>query len=235
MKKKSDSTPLRQFAVPALLLLLAAALSSSCSQAAPRISSLSVRLVYRWVDGRAAERLSLFVYGADEDGEADLEELHLLNDEAELHWAMGSGDWVSVERSGDTWIGAHSLAMPAGDQFPRGSYRVVLVDKGGLRAERVFSLDQDRTPRRPFPTLSIAKGRYRAASSYPKNSLVVYDASGAALRTVPLKAAEGAVSELGLPQGARSVALWAEDEGTLTAALAEPTELAPLDEGASRP
>jgi hypothetical protein len=233
VKKKRAAPQFRPRAALAALLLAAAA--SSCSQSAPRISSLSVRLVYRWVDGRAAERLSLFVYGADEDGDADLEELHLLNDEAQLHWSMASGDWISAERSGDAWIGAHALAMPGGDQFPRGVYRVVLVDKGGQRAERVFSLDQDLAPGRPFPTLSFAEGRYRVASSYPKNSLVVYDAAGAGIRTVLLKTAEGAVSDLGLPTGARSAALWAEDEGNLTAALTEPAALPPLDEGKARP
>lgn len=217
------------------LSLFALTMTLSCSQSSPRISSLSARLVYRWVSGAPVERLSLFVLGNDDDGQVDLAELYLLNDEAQLYWSMESENWVTTERSGDTWIGAHELAMVGDAPFPRGTYRIVLVDKGGLRTERTFSLDQPNPPSKRFPTLSVSAGRYRVSSEYPKNTLLVYGPSGAALRMLPLKTAEGTLSELNLPKDAKSFALWAEDEGNLTAALTQPVDASPLDEGRSRP
>ncbi len=190
------------------LLCLSAAAIISCSQSAPRIDSVSLRLTYR-ADG--AERLSFFALAADDDGLLDLEELHLLNDRAQLYWTLRSDDWLEVDRSGETWVGSHSIAMPDDAGFPRGIYRAVLVDKGGSRAERTVSFEAPAKSARPFPLLSIASGRYRAVSAYPSNTIVAYDQTGSRVKTVALKRLEGPLTDLALPGAAASIALWAED------------------------
>jgi hypothetical protein len=204
------------------LFVLAAASALSCSQSAPRIDSAFLRLTYRQ---GGVEGLSFFVLAADEDGSLDLEELHLLNDRAQLYWTLTAKDWITEERVGETWIGTHSLTMPDGEKFPRGPYRIVLADKGGDRAERTISLDPPLSPARAFPSFSAAGGRYRVSSSYPANSIVAYDEAGAAVRTVVLQAREGRIADLDLGPTARSIALWAVDEESGVAALTDPMSL----------
>lgn len=214
------------FRAAAALLAVCTALFS-CSQAAPRLDSVSLRLVYRAGGGGTGvvERLSFFALVSDEDGILDLDALHLLNDSSQLYWSLSAKDWLKVEKSGETWIGSHSLSMNDGVPFPRGVYRAVLVDKGGERAERTVSFSPPAEPARRYPSFSAAKGRYRVVSEYPKNSVVAYDASGAIARTVALKNKEGALSELDLGPAVQSLAVWAEDEESRTAALTDPLSL----------
>lgn len=202
-------------AVPVLFLC-------ACSQSAPRLDSVSLRLTYR---SGGVERLSFFALASDDDGILDLEELHLLHDRSQLYWSLSASDWLRAERTGETWIGSHSIAMPDDAPFPRGSYRAVLVDKGGSRAERSVGFDPPAAAARAFPSLSIAAGRYRIASAYPKNSIVAYDASMAVAKTVVPKASEGPISELGLASTARFIALWAEDDERMVGALTDPAPL----------
>lgn len=195
---------------------------ASCSQAAPEIQAASLRLLYR--EG-GTERLSFFALVADEDGMIDLEELHLLHDERQLYWTLTEADWIKVEKPGETWVGSHSLVMHDELAFPRGTYRAVLIDKGGDRAERQAVLTAPARPRSAFPRVAFSGGRYRVTSTYPEHTLIVYDPSGATVKTVQLKAKEGTLADLGLPPNARSAAILAEDDETGVAAF---TEAVPL-------
>ncbi|MFA6505101.1 MAG: hypothetical protein WCT14_03325 [Treponemataceae bacterium] len=206
-------------------LLVACALLFSCSHAAPRLDSVSLRLVYR---AAGVERLSFFALVADEDGFLDLDALHLLNNSSQLYWSLSAKDWLKVERTGETWIGSHTIAMADDAKFPRGAYRAVLVDKGGDRIERTVAFDPPLASARRFPSLSGTKGRYRVISEYPKNVIVGYDSSGAQSRTVQLKAKEGLLSELELGPAIQSIALWAEDEESRVAALTDPVSIKAL-------
>ncbi len=215
---------------------LALAALASCSQTAPRLVAVSLKLVYRQSGASYVERLSCFAFAEDEDGEADLEELRIVNDRSQLYWKVTSQDWVSLVKTGQTWIGSHSLSMPEGGTIPRGTYRIVLLDKGGERDERAVSFEAPLASARPFPSLSFSGGAYAVSSSYPKNLLVVYDASGTVLRNIDLSVKTGKVADLSLGQSARSAALWAEDEASSVAVLTDPIPLEQgLDEGRRAP
>jgi hypothetical protein len=207
-----------RFCVLALLAVLAL---DSCSQAAPRLVAVSLRLVYYRTGAAVSERLSCFVLADDDDGEADLEELRIINDRAQLYWTLKSSDWLSVVKTGQTWFGSHAISMPEGMRFPRGTYRIVLVDKGGERNERTVAFEAPIVSERPFPTLSIEDGSYIVTSNYPKNLLVTYGASGAILRSLELTARSGKIADLSLGPNVHSIALWAEDEGSSVAAFTQ--------------
>ncbi len=205
----------------ALVSLLAVLYFGACSQAAPSLLSVELRLVSQAADmGAYKERLSFFVLAADDDGIIDLDELYLLNDQSQLFWSLDASEWIRVDAPGQTWLGSHSLAMPQGDAFPRGLYRAVLIDKSGERAERQTALDVDEGTAKPLPLFTIENGRYSIVSDYQSNSIVFYDGAMKIIETKPFPALEGSLSELGRPAGARYVALWAED-GAQTAALTE--------------
>lgn len=207
------------FCVSSLIIIAALA---SCSQAKPRIIGVSLKLVYRQMGAAPVERLSCFVFAEDDDGDADLEELRLVNDRSQLYWTLTSSDWITVVKTGQTWFGSHAISMPEGMKFPRGSYRLVLVDKGGERDERALSFDAPSKSERPFPALAFSSGSYAVSSAYPKNLLIAYGASGAVLRTLELTEKEGKLADLSLGPNVVTVALWAEDEAGSVAAFTDP-------------
>jgi len=205
--------------------MLAIFVFGACSQADPKIVSSSFRLAYRSFDSSISETLSFFILASDDDGIADLESMYLLNDDAQLFWKLTVDDWLVSERSGETWVGSHALSMPGGSPFPRGTYRAVLMDKGGARSERPVFLNAPKQLRHPFPSFSINAGKYAAVSTWQRNSLVSYDASGAILRVENLKAKEGALTDLKLGVNVVSVALLTEDDENFVTALTPPVKI----------
>jgi hypothetical protein len=200
----------------AALLVLA-----GCSQAAPRIPAAQLRLVYRQEDGAVRERFSFFISAEDEDGTEDLAEVYLLHDREQLVWKLTDADWIRVEKSGQTWIGSHDIAMADDASLPRGAYRAVLVDKSGARAERTLAFDDASGQRRAFPSLDLEKKRYAVVSDYPDHQLIVYDEKGGLIKKLPLTTRTGSLADLKLPPAARSVALWAEDPVAGVAAMTD--------------
>ncbi|MCL2557921.1 MAG: hypothetical protein FWE09_05530 [Treponema sp.] len=191
----------------------------SCSRSEPRIAFGYIALVYYEEEGGAEERFSFFVLAEDDDGLANLSELFLYHDHEQLRWRIGSEDWTVHESAGRTWIGTRAIAPGEIGLLPRGQFRAVLVNLGGERTERLFSFDAPTAPRFAFPALQIADGNFSIESAYPTNSFVCYDEQGNFVGVVELSALSGSISSLNLPNGARLVALWAEDSLHYTSAF----------------
>jgi hypothetical protein len=120
---------------------------------------------------------------------------------------------------GKTWIGSRSIAMPENEILPRGRYRAVLINKGGERAERIFTFDAPEDPPYPFPVLFIEEGAYRIDSAYPGHRLICYDQQGNIVDTLAVSGFEGSLDDI--PENGRSIALWAEDPEYHVSALTE--------------
>jgi hypothetical protein len=193
----------------------------SCSRAEPNIAFGTLRLVYFQGAQGPEERFSFFVIPEDEDGDEDLADLYLYHDREGLCWHLTSGDWVTLQGEGQTWIGSRNIAMIDNSALPRGQFRAVLVDKGGEQSERLFSFDAPQEARHPFPFLHIDEGYYRIESEYPEHYFICYDGSGAFLRNIPVTVLEGELASLDLPRETRAVALWAEESEYFTSALTD--------------
>ena len=134
------------------------------------------------------EQLSLFLKVADDDGFDDLDSLYLINDAAELFWEIDSSEWITGnmdEGEGENWIGSNTITMQDLSGFPRGEYRVVLIDAAGERVEKeiyistpTFSLD-----RLPFPSATIGEENVSFISSFKIKNVWVYDESGSFIKT----------------------------------------------------
>jgi hypothetical protein len=218
---------LKNLPVFAAILLLLFFCFFSCSQAGPEINYGFLELVYYENGGRPVERFTFFILPHDNDGLEDLEDLWLYHDWEGLSWHITSRDWVKETIGGDTWIGSRSIAMEDGTSLPRGQFRAVLVDKGGNRTERLLSFDSPPERERPFPSLKINGGSYIIDSRYSQQNLLAYDNEGNYLSTVIPSLSEGAISALGLPSGAESLALWARDPVRAVSAF---TDIVPLRE-----
>ena len=204
--------------VPLLLICLPAL---SCSRTEPRIPFGFIELNYYPGDTRPIEHFSFFVIAEDDDGMENLSELRLIHDREGLEWIISSEDWIHHEEDGKHWVGSRSIAMTGDNTLPRGQYRAVLVNKGGEKSERLLVFDAPEDPRYPYPFLRIEEGIYRIDSRYPANSFLVYDQQGNIIRTLTVPYLEGPVSALGLPNNARFLALWAQDEEYHTSAMTE--------------
>ena len=203
--------------VMALCLLL---VFFSCSRSEPRILYGFIELVYYSGTDRAEERYSFFILAEDDDGVENLLELYLYHDREGLRWLINSTDWIQYEEDGKTWIGSRNIAMEAAS-LPRGQYRAVLVNRGGEKTERRFTFDGPENPPYPFPSFSVDDGVYRIDSRYPVNHLVCYDQQGRAVQTLAFSGIQGNIRDLGLPNNARTAALWAEDPDYRISAFTE--------------
>jgi len=225
MEKMLPRGQLRITSFFGLLFFLLCAVYSACSRTEPVIEYGFVSLVYYQENDKIRERLSFFIIADDEDGIANLDELFLYHDYEQLHWRLGSSDWMTITNNEKTWIGSWSLSLDGDENIPRGQYRAVLINKGGEKTQRNFTFDPPETNTYPFPTLEIADGNYKVTSLYPQNRLICYDAAGRFVSTIRLNSKTGAVSSLNAPSNALSVALWAEDANYFTSALTEVVSL----------
>ena len=216
-----------QRAVRPVLFFLAVCLPVffSCSQASPEIVRGSLELVYYENGGNPVERFTFFILPRDDDGFDDLDELWLYHDWEGLSWHLTNKNWKKETIGSETWIGTRAIAMEDASPLPRGQFRAILVDKGGNRAERLFSFDAPPERERPFPFLSIVENHYQISSQYPQQNLLAYDREGNYLLTVAPPLLEGDLSGLGLPSQAESLALWARDPAKSVSAF---TDIVPL-------
>ena len=168
---------------PILLVLVAAfGLVFACSSAPPRITGLYSTLAV--VDNRTLqakyEQLSVFVQAEDENGFSDLAHLYVINDRANLYWALGPDSWERRGTQGQEWVGSNNIVMPDGSALPRGEYRVILVDISGARDERTFVLDHG--PTKPdaviFPALKLQSDQITVTGPYANDTVSVIDPTG---------------------------------------------------------
>jgi hypothetical protein len=211
------------FALTGAVLLFPALVS--CSRTEPKIAYGFIALVYYQDGTKPLERFSFFIIPDDEDGVENLDELFLYHDREQLRWRVKSDEWITLTQDEKTWIGSRSIACTDDTNLPRGQYRAVLVNKGGEKSERLFSFDAPESPRFPFPALEISEGRYKVDSAYPANRLICYDGEGNYISAISLSGLSGSISDLDLPQSARTAALWAEDPQYFTSACTDAASL----------
>jgi hypothetical protein len=193
----------------------------SCSRSEPKIAFGFLELVYYQGSSGPDERFTFFVLPEDDDGIENIEELQLRHDREGLRWVFTPEDWISFEEEGKIWVGSRSIAMIGNERLPRGSFRAVLINKGGEKSERTFVFDAPENSRFPFPVLRINDGWYQVESQYPSNKFICCNAQGEAIQVISLIDGEGPLSSLNLPQDTRSVALWAEDPEYLSSAMTD--------------
>jgi hypothetical protein len=199
---------------------MAGVLFFACSRGEPEILFGFMELVYYSGETKPEERYTFFVLPEDDDGIENLAELQLHHDREGLGWNISSDDWVSYEDGeGKTWIGSRSIAMPENEILPRGRYRAVLINKGGERAERIFTFDAPEDPPYSFPFLFIEEEAYRIDSAYPEHRLICYDQQGNIVDTLAVSGFEGSLDDI--PENGKSIALWAEDPEYHVSALTE--------------
>ncbi|MCL2180558.1 MAG: hypothetical protein FWB83_05470 [Treponema sp.] len=194
----------------------------SCSDSQPWISYGFIQLVLYQSDEGPKEYFSFFVIAEDDEGPENLEDLYLYHDREQLRWHINSEDWVTISHEEKTWIGTRGISIQQGS-LPRGSFRAVLVNKGGESSQRVFNFDG--AVRFPFPEITVSGGVYTVNSQWPVNRLVCYNREGDYAITITLESLSGRVSQLRLPSVVRTASLWVEDEDNFCSAFTDAVQL----------
>ncbi len=156
----------------------------SCSGKAPEILDVFPKLVL--VQDRdlgiVYEELSCFIRAQDEDGTDDFDVLYIINDDAELFWRLDPENWVQQEQKEEAWIGSNTIRMADYGPLPRGTYRVLLVDVAGKRAEREITLKEQEEFSPSFPSFEISDHTVLIRSVYKEATIWMYDDSGNFIR-----------------------------------------------------
>ncbi|MFQ3620497.1 MAG: hypothetical protein SNJ78_06080 [Spirochaetales bacterium] len=170
---------------------------ASCSGRYPKIQEIR----YRWVfiqettSSPPVETLSIAIYVTDEDGLEDLEAVALVNDRQELYWKVPKEQWEWKSFGGVKWLVCSALFPPSGKTFPRGTYRVIVRDMAGYRAEKDLSL-LGKAREVQFPRLERKGSNLILTPGSGSTLLVLTSPVGAILGSFPLKAGENPVQPI---------------------------------------
>ncbi|MBN2652419.1 MAG: hypothetical protein JXR63_08550 [Spirochaetales bacterium] len=153
----------------------------SCESSAPEISVVhwQLILVNDLERNIQYEKLSVFLQASDEDGEKDLDQIYVINDENELYWEIGSAQWTTMERDGSKWYGYSDFTMYDKSPFPRGKYRFMVTDVSGERDEKEIFVNIDRLDpaKIKFPSISVKDEKFYVDTEYENVMTIIYDAN----------------------------------------------------------
>ena len=189
-----------------LLLLLSAVLllSAGCGSSPPELkqSSSSLNIVMT-PEGELSSELLVLVNTEDEDGDEDVEELYVINDRLQLVWKVQRGSWSVRQNRGIDWNGSERFVMPSGELPPSGSYRLLVADRAGEKAEaEIFVPVIDSMPAEeefPFIVFADEGESFEIRSPESRNIISLYDAGETLL--VSFAATPGTVSVKSLKNG----------------------------------
>jgi hypothetical protein len=204
-------------------LLLAFGLQS-CSSSKPSLLALRWTVIDRpgAFDGAGAETLSVFASVDDEDGIDDLDKLYIINDSNETLWKLDKNSWEKSEMGGDTWIGSNALSLSDGTDIPAGTYRVLITDSSGERAEQSFSVTDNKEV--AAIKLSGTRDALEIMAPYPSTQLLCFDLSSTLSKSVGITPGTIRLSDAAdaaTANGTRSVSVISMDESKHRAIISE--------------
>lgn len=158
-------------AILAAAAILFVAAFSGCAQGTPEIRSSQVQLLrIQNASLSFSERLSVFVFFQDSDGEADFSRMTITHNETGLVWAVDKDQELVRMRGKDRWTGSNMLAGPGGDEIPGGPYTLSVYDLAGNEAVRTFNLIRPEFPERAPLKFSISGKNWTIDYSDPSLS-----------------------------------------------------------------
>ncbi|ULQ59788.1 hypothetical protein K7I13_15300 [Brucepastera parasyntrophica] len=110
--------------------------------------------------GNFTERLSVFAFFDDPDGNADFGEMELTHSDTGLFWVITPDESFVRLRGQNRWTGVNNLAGPAGKQFPSGNYSLKISDLAGNEDIYVFELVRPVFPESAPVAFSMSGGEW---------------------------------------------------------------------------
>ena len=154
----------------------------SCSGEPPQFQEVwwQLNLINDFSPEDPIQSLSLFIHAIDDDGDNDLENIYLINDESQLVWNIPLELWTTYTDQQIKWIGFNRLMAPGDGIFPEGDYRILLVDMGGERDEYSFYLRNNIVSNEELalPEVEFNQNKITVNSDYPKFQIWYYDNDG---------------------------------------------------------
>lgn len=172
-----------------LIGLLAGGISvGGCAVNPPFIIETFWQINYRigQTSPEPTEELVLFLHLSDEDGDDDIEAIELIHDGGELYWSLNPSTWERSEIDGELWYGSTAVRMYRDRRFPRGAYRIRVIDRAGESASSSLYSSSDRFEPEPelFPTLLAESHKVTIESIHDQRQLWFYDGGGGVVKVV---------------------------------------------------
>ena len=162
-------------------------LFTSCGNTPPRINQIYNQINFRLNPGSDAVTtgLSLYINADDDDGDDNIEFIHLVNEENQIFWRADNGLFSYRDRRGMRWLGIDNLSAADGQRLPAGEYKVLLTDRAGDKDEdSIFIPLMKQTPGdEDFAEVQIdnVSNKLVIESSEKRNILSFFDADGVSI------------------------------------------------------
>lgn len=173
-------------------ILISCSLFFSCSQEPPEIiqNYWQLTVVNNVINKTRYEELSLFLHVIDPDGIEDIESVYLIHDDSELFWKLEKQNWETYNNQDEQWLGSNAIVLNDYADFPRGTYRIIVIDATGERDKTEIFIGTETINKRqiPVPTAEVQKEVINIKSDYTQNSLRIYRDENRHLKTVKTEA-----------------------------------------------
>lgn len=219
------------------LVLAFVCFAAGCAQGSPEIRSSQVQLVRIQNPSLSfSERLSVFVFFQDSDGEADFSRMTVTHNETNLVWTVEKGQELVRMRGKDRWTGSNMLAGPGDAELPGGMYTISVFDMAGNEAIRSFNLIRPDFPERSPMKFSVSEENWSIeyagnSSPFSRVFLILSDQNGTVLYSWRVPATqelrqEGTLESLrALAKKAVTVQCYAETQNGSAGILLSPIPL----------
>ena len=169
------------------LVFIAVLLFFSCGNSPPEINQIYNQINFRLNPDtdRVYSGLVVLVNADDDDGEDNIEFVHIVNEKEQLYWVTDRAAMTERDSRGMKWMGFQNITMPEGESFPPGEYGVIVTDKAGDKDEDSIFIPLNReTPGQElFPKVRITDNplEMEVVSPERRNLISFYNSAGDSL------------------------------------------------------
>lgn len=119
------------FIITALVIIL------GCGNNIPELKQINSQINFSKLpdSDTVVTELVVLVNAEDEDGDDDIESLHVINEDGQLFWSVNRSNWSSRSSRGMKWLGYEKFLTADGSLAEAGEYRILVIDRAGERVE----------------------------------------------------------------------------------------------------
>lgn len=170
MTKKTFVLSLFSLILPCLVFFY------SCSDSAPKITSVNPCVVFEFDDEQSSPKVRLSIFASSESDIHRAAEIRAVSEESGLEWICREPRKIT-DGSKKNWVGYSKFIAPDGKNLPSGKYVFFYEDASGRECESFFSLnirDEYFTSKSSdYPDL-IKQSKSKKLAVYDESNSLVY-------------------------------------------------------------
>ena len=171
-----------------LLIIVPASFLLSCGGSAPVLEETDWKLFFRDDGASRYEELGIFFRYEDLDGEEDVVEAVVSQEEEDLIWRFDRDLWKRGSDGERSWWGLPSLKPLAGERLPEGFYVFSVMDLAGRTESVSFRPNPERASVSDldWPEVALTDDGFVLSGPYETAHVYVRNPEGLALAVIAL-------------------------------------------------